>query len=62
MAAANYNLSSLNRTEHVKFTTYMGDGSGRDGYIILNDGGLIPAPTFKGMAPKNDYMAKHKIT
>jgi hypothetical protein len=31
---------SIERTEHIKFTTYHGDGSGRDSYIILNDGGL----------------------
>lgn len=28
------------RTNDVKFTSYQGDGYGRDSYIIMNDGGL----------------------
>ena len=60
--AASYNLDSLKRTEHIKFTTYQGDGSGRDSYIIFNDGGLIPAPNYQGMAAKCDYLAKSHIT
>jgi len=32
----------LYRTDHPKFTTYRGDGSGRDTYVIFDDGGLHP--------------------
>ena len=49
------------RTNDVKFTTYMSDGSGRDAYITLNDGGLQPAPMLKGLAPKNDYNTSNKV-
>ena len=32
---------SLGRTEHVKHTTYWGDGMGRDTYILTGNGGLV---------------------
>jgi hypothetical protein len=28
------------RTNHPKYASYFGDGSGRDKYIIMNNGGL----------------------
>ena len=62
MAAASYNLDSLKRTEHMKFTTYQGDGSGRDSYIIMNDGGLIPQPQYHGIGAKCDYLAKTHLS
>lgn len=40
---------TLYRTNDPKFTTYQGDGSGRDTYIVLNDGGLQPDPMRKGL-------------
>ena len=49
------------RTEHVKFPTYHGDGQGRDMSILINNGGLIPSPMFKGLAPKNDYNKSVKV-
>ena len=49
------------RTNDPKFTTILGDGSGRDAYIVLNDGGLQPAPMLKGLAPKNDYNMSNKV-
>jgi len=49
------------RTNDVKFTTYQGDGAGRDSYIILNDGGLQPAPMLKGLAQKDDYNKSAKV-
>ena len=35
-------FQELGRTEHCKFVTNRGDGSGRDGYIVYDDGGLMP--------------------
>ena len=32
--------STLSRTFYPKYASYMGDGSGRDSYVILNNGGL----------------------
>ena len=32
----------LYRTFDAKFTTYRGDGSGRDTYVIFEDGGMMP--------------------
>lgn len=31
----------LGRTEHVKYTTYWGDGLGRDSYVLHGNGGLV---------------------
>ena len=28
------------RTNHTKYANYFGDGSGRDTYVVLNNGGL----------------------
>jgi len=36
------NYQDIYRTDHQKFTTYRGDGAGRDHYIIFEDGGLMP--------------------
>lgn len=52
---------SLYRTLDPKFTTYQGDGSGRDSYIIFSDGGLQPEPGRKGLAPKQDFKAGAKV-
>lgn len=41
-------LLSIYRTDHQKFVTYQGDGSGRDTHIVFGDGGLIPEPYRKG--------------
>jgi hypothetical protein len=38
-------ISGLYRTDHPKFPTYRGDGTGRDSYIIFEDGGF-QASTF----------------
>lgn len=32
---------ALGRTYHCKYTTYRGDGAGRDSYIFDGNGGLI---------------------
>ena len=49
--------AAMQRTEHIKHTVYLGDGQGRDNYIIHNDGGLIkPMRQYAGMQEKTDYM------
>jgi len=40
----NSNCRDLYRTYDPKFTTYRGDGMGRDTYILHNDGGLTKGP------------------
>lgn len=47
-------LLPLYRTDHQKFTTYRGDSSGRDTYVIMSDGGMQPEPFRKG------YRGSHK--
>ena len=32
--------STLSRTFYPKYASYMGDGSGRDSYVVVNNGGL----------------------
>ena len=32
--------STMNRTFYPKYSNYFGDGSGRDSYVVLNNGGL----------------------
>ena len=50
-------MAAMQRTEHIKHTVYLGDGQGRDNYIIHNDGGLIkPMRHYAGMQEKTDYM------
>ena len=38
----------LNRTFNPKYTTYTGDGSGRDGYVVFGNGGLHSLRTYVG--------------
>jgi len=40
--------SSLNRTYYPKYTTYWGDGSGRDGYAVFENGGLHGLRNYQG--------------
>lgn len=41
-------LNTLNRTNHPKYTTYWGDGSGRDSYTIMNNGSLHALRDYRG--------------
>ena len=44
------------RTSNVKYTTYTGDGAGRDGYIVFANGGLHHVPRYyNGASPKSNY-------
>lgn len=45
--------STLGRTFNPKFTTYGGDGNGRDGYIIFNNGGLNELRDYQGSVGDN---------
>lgn len=45
---------SLNRTFNPKYTTYTGDGFGRDGYIVFGNGGLHELRQYNGSV-KNDF-------
>lgn len=48
---------SMNRTFHPKYTTYRGTGTGRDTYIIVNNGTLCrPSIT----SPRTGYQSKVK--
>ena len=40
--------STLYRTYNPKWATYLGDGSGRDSYIIFNNGGLNELRQYNG--------------
>lgn len=46
------------RTDHQKFTTYQGDGTGRDSYIIMSDGGMQPEPFRRGILGR-DHFSNH---
>lgn len=41
-------MSTLNRTYYPKYTTYTGDGNGRDHYIVFNNGGLHALRDYRG--------------
>ena len=41
-------MSGLNRTFNPKWVTYTGDGRGRDGYIVFNNGGLNEMRHYNG--------------
>lgn len=41
-------MSGINRTYNPKWVTYWGDGQGRDGYIVFNNGGLNQLRDYKG--------------
>lgn len=45
----------LQRTEHIKFVTYGGDGNGRDHYIIFNNGGLNDLNYYKGSSRRDCF-------
>ena len=43
--------ASLYRTSNPKWVTYLGDGAGRDQYIIFNNGGLNELREYRGSQP-----------
>ena len=54
-------LITMHRTHDPKFTTWQGDGTGRDTYILNNDGGFHVPKDNKGLKPKSNYMKGFKI-
>ena len=48
-------MTSLNRTSHLKYTTYTGDGSGRDGYVVFGNGGLHELRFYNGSQPRSGF-------
>ena len=48
-------VSTINRTYHPKYTTYTGDGCGRDGYIVFGNGGLHALRDYKGPQPASGF-------
>ena len=46
---------NLNRTENIKYTTYTGDGHGRDGYIVFCNGGLHGLRKYNGSNPSTTF-------
>ena len=55
-------LSALYRTDHPKFTTYRGDGSGRDCHVIFQNGGLNPNEIRKLFSEPNSFNASTKTS
>lgn len=57
--------ASIYRTYYPKYVTYTGDGSGRDSYITLGNGGLHELRYYKGSQPRpgfDNMKAKPKPT
>jgi hypothetical protein len=52
-------MSGINRTYNPKWVTYWGDGQGRDGYIVFNNGGLNELRDYKGPS-KNGWQPTTK--
>jgi len=50
-------MSTLNRTYHPKYTTYTGDGSGRDGYVVFGNGGLHDLRVYNGSVKTNNWQS-----
>jgi len=47
--------TNINRTEHIKYTTYWGDGSGRDHHIVFGNGGLHGLRDYQGPQKKSQF-------
>ena len=47
--------TNINRTENIKYTTYWGDGSGRDGHIVFANGGLHDLRNYQGSKPRHPF-------
>lgn len=46
------------RTNAEAYTTYRGDGQGRDSYVLVGNGGLIKPDGFKNIPPRAGYQPK----
>jgi hypothetical protein len=54
-----YLEATMARTFHPKYASYTGDGSGRDTYVVLNNGGLTNSDKPNMMFRKQAYQQKH---
>ncbi len=52
-------METLKRTYDPKYTTYQGDGTGRDGYIVFANGGLNDVRNYNGSKPNNWQSSYH---
>jgi len=49
-------MQTINRTYYPKYTTYTGDGSGRDGYVVFGNGGLHELRNYEGSKPREPFI------
>lgn len=54
--------ASLARTEHIKHTTYWGDGMGRDTYVLHGNGGLVGDKNMPATSPFTGYQPTNNTT
>ena len=52
-------MSGLNRTFHPKFSTYWGDGTGRDSYVVMSNGGFNETRNYNGQQPNGWRTSTH---
>lgn len=57
----NQTLAGLQRTFYPKYVSYFGDGSGRDAFIVQNNGTLC-VPIKKGMGHTGVHLQKYNST
>lgn len=51
---------TLRRTAHPKYTTYWGDGNGKDHYITFNNGSLHGLRDYRG-SQQNGFSLSHHL-
>ena len=54
--------ATLARTEHIKYTTYWGDGMGRDSYVLTGNGGLVGDKNMPATSPWTGYQPTNNTT
>ena len=52
--------TSIARTYDPKYTTYRGDGQGRDSYVFMGNGGLVAPGAYTTNAPQIGYQRPKK--
>ena len=50
------------RTHHEKYTTYWGDGTGRDSYAVVGNAGLRKPESYVNTPPRTGYQPKERTT
>jgi hypothetical protein len=54
-------MASIYRTSKLQWQTYWGDGNGRDGYIVMDNGGLNELRDYKGVGYNGWKAAKQPM-